>query len=177
MHIMNYLDFLHEDLLNKIFDILVDLYEKDIEKTNNKLLKVKKLVEGLYIDVDLDDEEVYYINYYNISYCMNNYLYSRYPLENVIIIYRLKLIVNYNPEENTHTPIILHCDLLKNPIYLDILREINKIYEKQTKIFGYYDNRRILENIKHVKKNDYKYYNINPSCANNFNYITFECSH
>jgi hypothetical protein len=45
---MNYLDFLHEDLLNKIFDILVDLYEKDIEKTNNKLLKVKKLVEGLY---------------------------------------------------------------------------------------------------------------------------------
>ena len=28
MHIMNYLDFLHEDLLNKIFDILVDLYEK-----------------------------------------------------------------------------------------------------------------------------------------------------
>jgi hypothetical protein len=48
MHIMNYLDFLHEDLLNKIFDILVDLYEKDIEKTNNKLLKVKKLVEGLY---------------------------------------------------------------------------------------------------------------------------------
>ena len=80
------------------------------------------------IDVDLDDEEVYYINYYNISYCMNNYLYSRYPLENVIIIYRLKLIVNYNPEENTHTPIILHCDLLKTPIYLDILREINKIY-------------------------------------------------
>ena len=48
MHIMNYLDFLHEDLLNKIFDVLVDLYEKDIEKTNNKLLKVKKLVEGLY---------------------------------------------------------------------------------------------------------------------------------
>jgi len=37
MHIINYLDILHEDLLNKIFDFLLDLYEKDIEKTNNKL--------------------------------------------------------------------------------------------------------------------------------------------
>jgi len=174
MHIINYLDILHEDLLNKIFDFLLDLYEKDIEKTNNKLLKVKKLVQGLYINVDLYDE-VYYINYNNISYCMNNYLYSRYPLENVIIIYRLKLIVNYNPEENTHTPIILYCDLLKKPIYLDILREINKIYEKRTTIFGYYDNHRILENVKRVKKREYKYYNINPSCANN--YITFECGY
>jgi hypothetical protein len=172
---MNYLDILYEDLLNKIFDILFDLYEKDIENTNNKLLKVKKIVEGLYIDVDTEDKDIYYINYYNISYCIDNYLYSKYPLENVIIIYRLKLIVNYNYEENTHTPIILHCDLLKKPIYFDILREINKIYEKQTKIFGYYDNHRFLENVKHVNKNEYKYYNINPSGANNVNYITFEC--
>ena len=149
---MNYLDILYEDLLNKIFDILFDLYEKDIENTNNKLLKIKKIVEGLYIDVDAEDKDIYYINYYNISYCIDNYLYSKYPLENVIIIYRLKLIVNYNYEENTHTPIILHCDLLKKPIYFDILREINKIYEKQTKIFGYYDNHRFLENVKHVKK-------------------------
>jgi hypothetical protein len=42
---MNYLDILYEDLLNKIFDILFDLYEKDIENTNNKLLKVKKIYE------------------------------------------------------------------------------------------------------------------------------------
>ena len=70
------------------------------------------------IDVDLDDEEVYYINYYNISYCMNNYLYSRYPLENVIIIYRLKLIVNYNAENNTHTPIILKSKLLKKTRFM-----------------------------------------------------------
>ena len=71
---MNYLDILYEDLLNKIFDILFDLYEKDIENTNNKLLKVKKIVEGLYIDVDAEDKDIYYINYYNISYCIDNYL-------------------------------------------------------------------------------------------------------
>ena len=48
---------------DKIFDILFDLYEKDIENTNNKLLKVKKIVEGLYIDVDAEDKDIYYINY------------------------------------------------------------------------------------------------------------------
>ena len=47
----NYLDILNYDLLNKIVGIVADLYEKDIEKTNNKLKKVKNLVEGLYIDV------------------------------------------------------------------------------------------------------------------------------
>ena len=48
---MNYLDILNADLLDKIFEIASDLYEKDIENTNNKLKKVKNLVEGLYIDV------------------------------------------------------------------------------------------------------------------------------
>jgi hypothetical protein len=38
---MNYLDILNEDILNKIFEIVADLYEKDIEKTKNKLSKVK----------------------------------------------------------------------------------------------------------------------------------------
>lgn len=47
----NYFDILNYDLLNKILGIVADLYEKDIEKTNNKLKKVKNLVEGLYIDV------------------------------------------------------------------------------------------------------------------------------
>ena len=32
---MNYLDILNEDILNKIFEIVADLYEKDIEKTKN----------------------------------------------------------------------------------------------------------------------------------------------
>jgi hypothetical protein len=48
---MNYLDIINAYLLDKIFEIASDLYEKDIENTNNKLKKVKNLVEGLYIDV------------------------------------------------------------------------------------------------------------------------------
>lgn len=168
---MNYLDILNEDLLNKIFDIIADLYEKDIEKANNKLLNVKNLVDGLYIDLDAK-----YISYNNISYCMDKYLYSKYPLDNVIIIYRLKLIVYYNVEDNIHTPIVLHSNLLEKPIYLDILREIYKIYMKQTEILGYYDNHRFLENITQVKKSEYEYYNISLSQYNKLNYITFECS-
>ena len=109
---------------------------------------------------------------------MDKYLYSRYPLDNVIIIYMLKLIVYYNVQENTHTPIILRSEKLQSPIYLDILREINKIYEKQTEIFGHYDNCRFLENIIPVKESEYEYYKINPSQDSQdtkINYITFEC--
>ena len=173
---MNYLDILNADLLDKIFEIVSELYEKDIEKTNNKLKKIKNLVEGLYIDVNADIEDEYYINYYNISYCMDKYLYSKYPHNNVIIVHRLKLIVYYNYTENTHTPIILQSNLLKKPLYLDILREVYNIYMKQTGIMGYYDNRKFLENIIPVKSTEYEYYNINPSSANIINYITFECT-
>jgi hypothetical protein len=181
---MNYLDILNDDLTNKILDIVADLYEKDIEKANNKLLKVNKLVEGLNIDIYSAIKKFHYINYSNISYCMDKYLYSKYPLENVIIIYMLKLIVYYNVQENTHTPIILRSEKLQSPLYLDILREINKIYEKQTEIFGYYDNCRFLENIIPVKESEYEYYEINPlrdsqdsqdSQDTKINYITFEC--
>ena len=66
--VKNYLDIIDDDLLNKIFGIVADLYEKDIQKTNNKLRKVKSLVEGLHIDIEADyvDYITYYINYYNI---------------------------------------------------------------------------------------------------------------
>jgi hypothetical protein len=173
---MNYLDILNEDILNKIFEIVADLYEKDIEKTKNKLRKVNSLVEGLHIDVDADWEEVYYISYYYIYYCMNKYLYSRYPIDNVVIVNRLKLILYYNITENTHTPIVLKSNLLEKPLYLDILREVNKLYQKKTGIFGYYDSRMVLENIREVKISEYEYYEIEKSLDNKINYITFEYS-
>jgi hypothetical protein len=184
---MNYLDILNDDLTNKILDIVADLYEKDIEKANNKLQKVNSLVEGLNIDVDADYDKDYYINYYNyinynnISYCMDKYLYSRYPLDNVVIIYIPKLIIYYNSQTDTITPLILKSEIIQSPIYLDILREINKIYEKQKEIFGYYNNKRFLENIIPVKESEYEYYKINPSQDSQdsqdtkINYITFEC--
>ena len=177
----NYLDILNYDLLNKILGIVVDLYEKDIEKANNKLQKVSSLVEGLHIDVGSDYDEDYYmnyynyINYYNISYCMDEYLYSRYPLDNVVIIYIPRLIINYNAQTDTITPLILQSKKIVSPIYLDILREINKIYERQTEILGYYDNRRFLENVIPVKESEYEYYKITQSPDTKINYITFLC--
>jgi len=173
---MNYLDILNEDILNKIFEIVADLYEKDIEKTKNKLSKVKCLTEGLNIDVEDDWGEVYYISYYFISYCMNKYLYSRYPLDNIVIVNRLKLILYYNINENTHTPIVLKSNLLEKPLYLDILREVNKLYQKETGIFGYYGSRVVLENFRQVKESEYDYYEIEKSSDNKINYITFEYS-
>jgi hypothetical protein len=178
---MNYLDILNDDLTSKILDIVADLYEKDIEKANNKLLKVNKLVEGLNIDIYSVNKRAHYINYSNISYCMDKYLYSKYPLENVVIIYIPKLIIYYNSQTDTITPLILKSEIIQSPLYLDILREINKIYEKQTEIFGYYDNCRFLENIIPVKESEYEYYEINPSWDSQdsrdtkINYITFEC--
>jgi len=173
---MNYLDILNEDILNKIFEIVADLYEKDIEKTKNKLSKVKCLTEGLNIDVEDDWGEVYYISYYFNSYCMNKYLYSRYPLDNIVIVNRLKLILYYNINENTHTPIVLKSNLLEKPLYLDILREVNKLYQKKTGIFGYYGSRVVLENFRQVKESEYDYYEIEKSSDNKINYITFEYS-
>jgi len=176
---MNYFDILNEDLLDKIFEILSDLFEKDIEKTKNKLLKVNSLVEGLHIDIDFNYDNDYYLNYYsyinynNISYCINNYLYSRYPLDNIVIIYIPRLIINYNAQTDTITPLILQSKKIESPIYLDILREINKIYERQTEILGYYDNRKFLENIIQIKENEYEYYKITKSP--DINYITFIC--
>jgi hypothetical protein len=69
--------------------------------------------------------------------------------------------------------LILQSKKIKSPIYLDILREINKIYERQTEILGYYDNNRFLENIIPVKESEYEYYKIIPSP--DINYITFSC--
>jgi hypothetical protein len=109
---------------------------------------------------------------------MDKYLYSRYPLDNVVIIYIPKLIIYYNSQTDTITPLILKSEIIQSPIYLDILREINKIYEKQKEIFGYYNNKRFLENIIPVKESEYEYYKINPSQDSQdtkINYITFEC--
>lgn len=182
--IMNYLSFLSDDLLNIIYEHLAYLYEKDIENINNKLLKVKKSVEGLQISMnthydagdigDTGDTISYSINYKNVSYCIDKYLYSKYSLENVIIIYKLKLIVIYNADENTLRPIILQSIFLYKPLYLDILREISRIYETQAEIFGYYDYNKCLQNIRKVKESEYSYLNINPYYANNINYITFD---
>jgi hypothetical protein len=213
MKIKNYLDLIDEDLLNKILDIVADLYEEDINKISKKNIKVKKLIEDLDISkIDDEDYKGFYIHYGYIGYSIDNYLFSKYPIENVIIIHRYNDFNETDDSNDTDdidetddiddidetdetgdtdetdetdefndtdeiytTPIILKSKLLKAPLYLDILREINKIFKKQTKILGFIDNHTNLEDIRLVEINNYKYYNIKLSQFNKYNYIYFGC--
>ena len=210
MKIKNYLDLIDEDLLNKILDMVADLYEEDINTVSKKNIKVKKLIKDLDISkIDDEDYKGYNINLGYINYSINNYLFSKYPIENVIIIHKYNdfndsddsddsddidetgEIDETNETNETHesdesdesdetyefndAPIILKSKLLKTPLYLDILREINKIFKKQTKILGFIDNHTFLEYISIVNKNDCKYYNIKLSQFNKYNYIYFGC--
>ena len=173
MKIKNYLDLIDEDLLNKILDMVADLYEEDINTVSKKNIKVKKLIKDLDISkIDDEDYKGFYISYGHISYSIDNYLFFKYPIENVIIIHRYS---NYDNDDTDDPPIILKSKLLKAPLYLDILREINKIFKKQTKIIGYFDDHTNLEDIGIVEKKDYKYYNISLSEFNKYNYIHFGC--
>ena len=219
MKIKNYLDLIDEDLLNKILDMVADLYEEDINKISKKNIKVKKLIKDLDISkIDDEDYKGFYIHYGYIGYSIDNYLFSKYPIENVIIIHRYN---DFNETDDTNdtddidetdetdetddtddtddtdetyitgdsdgsegsdetdeiyvTPIILKSKLLKAPLYLDILREINKIFKKQTKILGFIDNHTNFEDIRLVEINNYKYYNIKLSQFNKYNYIYFGC--
>ena len=120
----NYFNLIGDDLLSKILDIVVDLYIEDIDNIIHKLSKVKKSVKGLDI-YKIEDNKRYNINFGLINYSITNYLYSKYHLDNVIIVFRQpQHILNQNIPENI--PIVLHSKLLQNPLYLDILREINK---------------------------------------------------
>jgi hypothetical protein len=146
--ITNYLDLLDDDLMSYILNIVANMYDDDISKIDDKLKKVKQLTNKLSIDVD-EEEKITYISYDNISYSCDKYLYSRYPADNVIIVHNI-----------IDTDIILKSNVLKSPIYLDILREVNKIYNKQTQITGYEDEHTFLEDISPVRKHEIGDYNI-----------------
>jgi hypothetical protein len=166
----NYFNLIGDDLLSKILDIVVDLYIEDIDNIIHKLSKVKKSVKGLDI-YKIEDNKRYNINFGLINYSITNYLYSKYHLDNVIIVFRQpQHILNQNIPENI--PIVLHSKLLQNPLYLDILREINKLYKE----IPYYYNHMFLESINEVNINECDYYFINP---NNFikdiHYISYYC--
>jgi hypothetical protein len=166
----NYFNLIGDDLLSKILDIVVDLYIEDIDNIIHKLSKVKKSVKGLDI-YKIEDNKRYNINFGLINYSITNYLYSKYHLDNVIIVFRQpQHILNQNIPENI--PIVLHSKLLQNPLYLDILREINKLYKE----IPYYYNHMFLESINEVNIYECDYYFINP---NNFtkdiHYISYYC--
>ena len=96
----NYFNLIGDDLLSKILDIVVDLYIEDIDNIIHKLSKVKKSVKGLDI-YKIEDNKRYNINFGLINYSITNYLYSKYHLDNVIIVFRQpQHILNQNIHRN-----------------------------------------------------------------------------
>jgi len=124
--ITNYLDLLTYDLLEKLLDIVADMYKKDIEIINK------------------------------------NYLFQDYPLKNLIVIDKKNGKIFKSP-------------VLKSPTYFTILIEISKIYDKQTKYYGYYDDHHFLEALDIIPKEDIQDMEITPKDFAKYNYIGFWC--
>lgn len=200
----NYLDLLSEDLLTNIFKIITIVIEKDIEIIENTLDIVDNSLRGNVINgyhisgleivkkrnprkIILDNNEyavphdVYSITYGYIKYDIpdphlnsNTHLFSRYPLDNIIIILRADADIegNYNNETHEFPFLILQSPVLKSPLYLDILRETNKLYIELSSIRNYYTEDTILSDITQIGKDYIRAYNITPNQFASYNYIT-----
>ena len=147
-----------------------------VKKRNPR--KIKIIVDNKEYAVQHD---VYSITYGYIKYNIpdphlnsNTHLFSRYPLDNVIIILRADADIEgyYNHETHELPFLILQSPVLKYPLYLDILRETNKLYIELSSICKYYTEDTILSDITQIGKDYIREYNITPNQFASYNYIT-----
>lgn len=147
-----------------------------VKKRNPR--KIKIIVDNKEYAVPHD---VYSITYGYIKYDIpdphlnsNTHLFSRYPLDNVIIILRADADIegDYNHETHELPFLILQSPALKYPLYLDILRETNKLYIELSSIRKYYTEDTILSDITQIGKDYIRAYNITPNQFASYNYIT-----
>lgn len=147
-----------------------------VKKRNPR--KIKIIVDNKEYAVQHD---VYSITYGYIKYDIpdphlnsNTHLFSRYPLDNVIIILRADADIeaDYNHETHESPFLILQSPVLKSPLYLDILRETNKLYIELSSIRNYYIEDTILSDITQLGKDYIRAYNITPNQFVSYNYIT-----
>ena len=148
----NYLDLLTTDLIEFIMNYVVDLYEKDIHKLKNKLDKVRRKIDGLEIHYFA------YLDYYNILYkkcfySLNNYLFSNFRYNNVILIKDYD--INFDNSLNISGKNYISRPL-NNPILLDILICCNDAINTTC---NYYHN--FLEGFEYIGDEELYYkYNI-----------------
>ena len=110
------------------------------------------------------------------------HLFTRYPLDNVIVILRQDTGRDLiDDETGDFDYVILQSPVLKSPLYLDILRETNKLYLELSTIRDYYGDINILTHTYHINNKKmasrydsccYKYYNITEEDFAKYNYIT-----
>lgn len=157
----------------------------DIIKKQNPR-KIRIMVDNNEYTVPYD---VYSITYGHIKYDIadphlnsNTHLFTRYPLDNVIVILRQDTGYELIDHETGYFDyVILQSPVLKSPLYLDILRETNKLYLELSTIRDYYGDDNILSRTFHINNkkmvsrydsNCYKYYNITDEDFAKYNYIT-----
>jgi hypothetical protein len=153
---------------------------------NNNPRKIRIMVDNKVYSVPYG---VYSITYGHIKYDIadphldsNAHLFSRYPLDNVIVILKQDTggaMIDLDTGEFEN--VILQSPVLKSPLYLDILRETNKLYLELSTIRDYYGDDNILSQILHIKNTSmrsrydeccYKYYDITDEDFSKYNYIT-----
>ena len=144
---LSYLDKLTDDNFVFILDYITDSIENKIELLNKKMRKLKVKLNPLSItNYEYCKLKFICIDYDNVNYCLNNYLFNTlmtYPKIIFIYIYQNENLIFISKE-------------LKNPTYLDILIEANKAVV----ITEDYDNR-FLEDLREViNKNSIRYENI-----------------
>ena len=115
---MNYLDLLSYDLVEKILNNITDDIDKQISILNRKINKIYKDLHYLIIDPYKGKIIIHYVY---VSYCINEYLFSKFETNKDIII--INKYSDYFGEEDGSTFI---SDRLKRPSYYDILVEANK---------------------------------------------------
>jgi hypothetical protein len=157
----------------------------DIIKKQNPR-KIRIMVDNKEYTVPYD---VYSITYGHIKYDIadphlnsNMHLFTRYPLDNVIVILRQDTGDELIDHETGYFDyVILQSPVLKSPLYLDILRETNKLYLELSTIRDYYGDDNILSRTFHINNKKmasrydsfcYKYYNITDEDFAKYNYIT-----
>jgi hypothetical protein len=157
----------------------------DIIKKQNPR-KIRIMVDNKEYTVPYD---VYSITYGHIKYDIadphlnsNTHLFTRYPLDNVIVILRQDTGDELIDHETGYFDyVILQSPVLKSPLYLDILRETNKLYLELSTIRDYYGDDNILSRTFHINNKKmasrydsfcYKYYNITDEDFAKYNYIT-----
>jgi len=137
---MNYFDLLTDDLIDKILDNVVDDIDKQISLLNKKINKLKKHLKYLIIETF---EGSISINYLNVSYCIEEYLFSNFEINKDIIL--INVYSEFFGEENGVT---FMSDRIKNPTYYDILVEANK----SVIVTGDYHHT-FLEGLNHIPNN------------------------
>ena len=125
---MNYLDLLTDDLIEKIIEYITDDYDIDFIKIKNKVNKLKNKIRPLQIYKSyLDEENPEYlsINYDNVIYSIDEYLFSNFVVKGGIV-----LIYKWNASFASYYGFDFISKKLYNPTYFEILIKSNKAVKK-----------------------------------------------